>query len=605
MAYTELCKAYPFPSVFMYFSRLSLNFYIGLNLLNYMMILVDDWFGKCIGLFFETFIQEDIAIVTGGLLVVKKELPLLLVAISLITGIISGDIIIYSMGMAARKIPWIRNRLVNKRVENARIKLEKNLVSTIAMVRLLPGLLFPTYLACGLIGVSFTQFFITTLAASAIYSTILLTLVIKLGEFVFPAIGYWGWIIMVSFVLLLITYKTIKPRRLRLATNAGSETISLPDISQSQETFMGMPSLDFVKRKVSVSERIPPLIFYTPLGFKWIMLGIRYRNLALPTIANPFIEAGGLWGESKSRLMHQVSGSQHQWIAPFTTFTLDEHLTMDNMLAKVLDALSSASLNFPLVIKPDIGWQGYGVRIIENESELPEYFREYPKNNTIIIQEHIPYEGEAGVFYLRYPGESKGKVISLTFRYYPHVIGDGVSSVQELIKHDKRTNFKSRFYLGKDPLHQGLSTGDLESVPQPEEIVQLAFIGSIRVGGLYSNGENYITPKLSQRFDEIACSMPEFYFGRFDIKFKTINDLMEGTDFRIFEINGAGAEAIHVWDTDTSLFKAYKELFRYQSLLFRVSDMNRRNGYKPMGVREFYSFSKQYYNLTNTYPLSQ
>ncbi|MBL7113859.1 MAG: VTT domain-containing protein [Bacteroidales bacterium] len=565
----------------------------------------DDWFGKCIGLFFETFIQEDLAIVTGGLLVVKKELPLLFVAISLFTGILSGDIIIYSMGMAARKIPWIRNRLVNRRVENARIKLEKNLVSSIALVRILPGLLFPTYLACGLIGVSFTQFFITTLTASAIYSTILLTLVIKLGEFVFPTIGYWGWIIMVSLVLLLITYKTIKPRRLRLANNTAVETISFPDISQNQETFLGMPSLHFLNRKVSVSEKIPPLIFYTPLGFRWLMLGIRYRNMALPTIANPFIEAGGLWGESKSRLMHQVSGSQRQWIAPFATFTLDDRFTVENMFNKALDELSSASLDFPLVIKPDIGWQGYGVRIIKNKAELLEYFREYPKNNTIIIQEHIPYEGEAGVFYLRYPGESQGRVISLTFRYYPHVIGDGKSSVLELIKQDKRTNFKSRFYLGKDPLHQGVSPDDLESVPQREEIVQLAFIGSIRVGGLYTNGENYITPKLNQRFDEIACSMPEFYFGRFDIKFKTINHLQEAADFQIFEINGAGAEAIHVWDTDTSLLKAYKELFRYQSLLFRISDMNRKNGYKPMGMREFYSFSKQYYNLTNSYPLSQ
>ena len=193
---------------------------------------------------------------------------------------------------------------------------------------------------------------------------------------------------------------------------------------------------------------------------------------------------------------------------------------------------------------------------------------------------------------------------SLTFRYFPFVIGDGKSSVLELIKQDERTNFKSRFYLGKDPLHQGISLHDLESVPHREEIVQLAFIGSIRVGGLYRNGEDFITPKLNQLFDEIACSMPEFYFGRFDIKFKTINLLKEATDFQIFEINGAGAEAIHVWDTDTPLIKTYKELFRYQSLLFRISDRNREKGYKPMGMREFYSFTRQYNNLISSYPLS-
>lgn len=565
---------------------------------------VDGLFGKCTGLFFETFLQEDLAIVTGGLLVVKKELPLLLVAISLFTGILSGDLIIYSMGMAARRIPWIRNRFVNSKVENARIKLENNLVSTIALVRVLPGLLFPTYLACGFMGVSFIRFFVTTLTASVIYTTILLTIVVKLGEVVFTAIGYWGWIIMLCLVLLLITYKTIKPRRLRLANSAVLDTIPFPVIGQDQGTFLGMPSLDSVSRRVSVSERIPPSVFYTPLILRWVLLGIRYRNLTLPTIANPHIEVGGLWGESKSRLMIQVSREHCQWIAPFATFTLDDHLTVDSSFRKVLDQLSSASLDFPLVIKPDIGWQGYGVRTIQKEPELLDYLREYPKNNSLIIQKHIPYEGEAGVFYLRYPGESKGRVISLTFRYYPHVIGDGISSVQELIKLNKRTNFKSRFYFGKDPMHRGISSDNLESVPRLGETVQLAFIGSIRVGGLYANGEKYITPAFNQRFDEIAGSMPEFYFGRFDIKFKTINRLMEAEDFQIFEINGAGAEAIHVWDTDTSLLKAYKELFKYQSLLFKISNMNRDNGCKPMGMRDFYSFSRQYFKLTHLYPRS-
>ncbi|MFH0756721.1 MAG: VTT domain-containing protein [Bacteroidota bacterium] len=568
------------------------------------MIPVAGWFGKCIGLYFETFLQEDLAIVTGGLLVVKNELPLMLVAISLFTGILSGDLVIYGMGKAARKIPWLRKRFVNRRVETAREHLEKNLVPSIALVRILPGLLFPTYLACGFTGVSIRKFFLTTLTTSAIYSTILLTLVIKLGEFVFPTMGYWGWIIMLCFVLLLITYKSVKPHRLKLANIAVADTITFPEIVQTPGTFLGMPSLHYINHKVSASEKIPPLIFYAPLGLRWIMLGIRYRKMALPTIANPFIEAGGLWGESKSRLMHQVSGGQRHWIAPFSTFTLDERYTVEQLYNKALDELSAASLAFPLVVKPDIGWQGYGVRIIKNETELLEYFREYPKNNTIIIQELIPYEGEAGVFYLRYPGEPQGRVISLTFRYYPHVIGDGKSTVLELIRQDKRTNFKSRFYLGKDSLHQGISPDDLEIVPQHGEIVRLAFIGSIRVGGLYKNGENYITPALNQRFDEIACSMPEFYFGRFDIKFKSIDLLQEASDFQIFEINGAGAEAIHVWDTDMPLLKAYKELFRYQSMLFRISDMNRKNGHMPMGMREFYSFSRQYNDLTNSYPLS-
>lgn len=327
--------------------------------------------------------------------------------------------------------------------------------------------------------------------------------------------------------------------------------------------------------------------------------------MLLPTVTNPLIEAGGLWGESKSRLMDQIGPDYQKWVAPFTTVFIKDNQDVDENLKNILNAMQNSGFSFPLVIKPDIGWQGYGVRVINSKEELINYLPGYPNNATIIIQELVPYEGEAGVFYSRFPGEEHGKVISLTFRYFPHVIGDGVSTVAKLMEKDQRTRFKLKFYLGKETLHAGLPEEYRNYVPQAGEIFRLAFIGSLRVGGLYRNGSKFITPALNQRFEEIARSIPEFYFGRFDIKFKSIDTLREGNDFKIFEINGAGAEAIHVWDAETSLLTMYKELFSYQSTMFRIANANRKRGFKPMPAKEFYSFTKQYNNLISNYPASE
>jgi membrane protein DedA with SNARE-associated domain len=570
-----------------------------------MIIPTDGALMECLSLFAATFVQEDLAIITGGMMAVDNSLPVVVVFLTLMSGIFTGDVIIYAMGWAARKIPWVKRKLINKRVEKARDKLQNNLVSTIVLVRMIPGLLFSTFIACGFIGVSFIRFIITSVIAAAVYTAAALFIIIKLGEATLPTIGVWFYVVVISIGVLIILIKYLKQKKMTAEEDVDEGTQVSLNEKIDGNAFLGMPSLKDVKKKVALSEKIPSTLFYSPLGLRWVFLGVRYHSLLLPTVTNPLVEAGGLWGESKSRLMDQIGPDYRQWVAPFTTVYIKDNKANDENISNILGAMKKNRLSFPLVVKPDIGWQGYGVRVINHEEELRNYLPGYPSKATLIIQELVPYEGEAGVFYSRFPGEEHGKVISLTFRYYPHVIGDGISTVAQLMQQDQRTRFKLKFYLGKETLHAGIPEEYRNYIPLSGEVFRLAFIGSIRVGGLYRNGIKFITPELQQRFDEIGESIPEFYFGRFDIKFKNIDSLREGKDFKIFEINGAGAEAIHVWDAETPLLTMYKELFRYQSIMFRIANANRKRGFKPMPAKEFYTFTKEYNNLISNYPASE
>jgi hypothetical protein len=141
-------------------------------------------------------------------------------------------------------------------------------------------------------------------------------------------------------------------------------------------------------------------------------------------------------------------------------------------------------------------------------------------------------------------------------------------------------------------------------VPAVGEVCRLAFIGSNRVGGLYRDARAYITPELERRFDAISRAMPEFYIGRYDIRFASVDQLQRGEDFSIIEINGAGAEAIHVWDPNMGLSEIYRTLFAYQATMFRIGDKNRSRGFKPSSMTQFFGAIHEQRTLIRRYPPS-
>jgi hypothetical protein len=363
-------------------------------------------------------------------------------------------------------------------------------------------------------------------------------------------------------------------------------------------THKGMPPIGLLRRRISRGEKIPEVLFYIPLFVHWILLGAKYRSLTLPTAANPYIETGGFWGESKSGCMGLLSAHK-KWLAPYTTLQRPiVRFSADRDLSSAL----IKKIKFPLVAKPDIGWRGYGVQLIHAKEDLCNYIESFPPGETMILQEYIPYEGEAGVFYVRMPGHKYGKLISMTFRYFPHVVGDGKKTVRQLILDDSRARWKAQTHFGSNPKHTGVA--DLDHVPEKGEIFRLCFIGSNRVGGLYRDARRYITPKLTKRFDEIVSAIPEFYIGRFDIRFSSIEKLQKGLDFKIIEINGSGSESINVWDPEKRILDVFSTLFRQQEMMFKIGSLNRKRGFKPVSLLRFFHYLVKQRSLIQRYPPS-
>jgi membrane protein DedA with SNARE-associated domain len=530
------------------------------------------------------FAHEDLAIVLGAYAIVNKWLPASLVALCIYGGMVASDFALYGIGAGARRIPWLNRYAVDDRVMRFGQNLKRNLFGLFALCRLVPGVVFVAFVACGWSRVPLARFTLASLLMSALYLPIMLYLVIVFGDALDDHVGLWSWP-----VLLAALAATAFVRRRVFAFNSAGEAGDLArDDDAGFASHRGMPLLSTDERRVARAERIPPLLFYIPLVLTWIGYGLRYRSLTLPSAVNPMIPTGGMWGESKSQYLDQVGNNERPWIADFIVRQRGlGSETLQSDCHRALDALSEAGIHFPLVAKPDIGWHGHGVCRIDNDAALAGYLRRYPLGSRLILQRYVPYAGEAAVLYARGPGMQAGRIESLAFRYFPHVTGDGRSTVRELIKSDPRTRWKKRLHLGEDPSHRGPSQRQLDRVPASGELVQIAFISNQRAGGLYRDAHRYITSALQDRFDRISRSMPEFHYGRFDIRFESTEALMRGEGFSIVEINGIGGEAIDVWDPQLPVMEAYRRLIAQQRLLFEIGDSNRRRGFKPMGGASF------------------
>jgi membrane protein DedA with SNARE-associated domain len=567
---------------------------------------------ELLALFAAPFLHEGVALVAGAAYVTDGDLSWSLALMCLFGGIVASDLAIFGLGSLARHVPRLRHAVVGEKVGLAREWVSDYLVPIIAACRVLPGVLFPTFIACGWVGVSFVRFVVLSIVTAAIYAPIMLYIMIRFGETFLSGMTSWSWVVLGGAVLGLGALGATRPGWEALSKTAsnwraiGRRAVANGCATIARVSHQGMPALGLLRRKVAAAEHVPPFLYYVPLIAQWHWLGLRFGSMSLPTVANPCIEAGGYWGESKSACMRLMASDARKWLADFVT--IRGAVSPDcvaNSMAEAKSALSEAAIAFPVVAKPDIGWQGYGVQLIHDEEELRKYIASFPAGETIILQRYLPFDGEAGVFYVRRPGEEHGRVTSLTLRYYPYVAGDGETTVAQLILRDPRAGWKASNYLGANPRHRGLPAETLNAIPAKGEIVRLTFIGSIRVGGLYRDAHEYITPALAHRIDEIAKAIPEFYVGRFDIRFRSIEALQAGDEFSIFEINGAGSEAIHIWDPDMPLLETYKILFRQQRLLFEIGAANRARGFAPMPYWRFIGSLRKQNRLIDRYPRSE
>jgi hypothetical protein len=132
--------------------------------------------------------------------------------------------------------------------------------------------------------------------------------------------------------------------------------------------------------------------------------------------------------------------------------------------------------------------------------------------------------------------------------------------------------------------------------------VRLVLVGNHCKGSIFHDGSDAITVALSRRIDAFLRALPDFHFGRIDVKFDSLAALRSGEGFTVIEINGVGSEATHVWDARARLLDAWADQLRHYRTAFAIGHALRARGHRPSGLRAMYRQFRLQRRLMARYP---
>jgi len=313
----------------------------------------------------------------------------------------------------------------------------------------------------------------------------------------------------------------------------------------------------------------PAWIFYMPVYLLWPYFAYRARSILFFTIANPCIPHGGSFGESKANILNLLN---------------PKFLPLSFPVASIDDL--NKDFIFPVVAKPDIGERGVNIRLIYTMEELEKYFHDLGR--PFIVQEYLTSQFEAGVMVFRDPKTRQLQISSIVTKEFLKVRGDGVSTIKKLMLKNPRSRFQWERLKNEIEANRILNKNE-ELLIEP--------IGNHSRGTAFINSNDLATKELTSALDEALSPMKEFYFGRFDLKADSVEDLKLGQTIKIMELNGAFSEPGHIYDPKEKLWNAWKDLISHWIILSKVCRDNYQRGYRATPFLEFACLYKDYKKL--------
>jgi membrane protein DedA with SNARE-associated domain len=518
-----------------------------------------------------SFISEDAATISSALSIFGGPLNWPLGFAACFTGIWLGDLGLYALARCLGK-PILQSRLVARfadaaAIERCQEKFNQRGLLTLLASRFVPGTRLPTYLVAGLLSMPLARFALVTAIAAFVWIGGIFAIAKLLGTHALIWFSFLqGKIAAIVFTAFLI----------------GTALFLLKELCRAPVWV----------RRWTRWEFWPAWLFYIPVGVYYVSLAIRYRGFSVPTSANPGMATGGFIGESKLEILGELRRTSPEFVAD--AFLLDGRTTTDRLL--LLHRLCREyKITLPFILKPDVGQRGNGVRLIRSMRAALEYLEEV--NAPVILQLYITGPNEAGVFYYRLPGESRGHIFAITEKIFPVITGDGTRTVEQLIRADSRAALIARTYLRRFASRR-------DEVLAPGETLKLVETGNHAQGCIFRDGMHLHTETLGRVIDEISQKLPGFFIGRYDIRFGNDEDLKQGQNFQIVELNGASSEATSIYDPRNSLFSAYRTLFQQWRLVFAIGAANRANGHAPSSLAALWRNWRQYSVAALSYPLA-
>ncbi|MFL6798421.1 MAG: hypothetical protein ACJ8F3_13505 [Xanthobacteraceae bacterium] len=361
------------------------------------------WLAQFFSLVVLPFAHEDLAITLGAYFLVNKLMPSALVVLGIYAGMVASDFLLYGIGAAARYSPWLSRLTVNDGVRAFGEHLKRNLFGVVALCRVVPGVVFVAFIACGWTRVSLAHFALASFLVSALYLPLMLCIVVFFGAALDGHVGLWAWPVLLG---MLAAIGFVRHRVFSFRGHGGASAVG----ESSGSPRCG--SREF--HKSSCYEPVAVGFWYMRLVFRWLGFAARHRSLTLPALANPG-DKQCILDELRSHYLEAARSAAPARVADFVVLAPSNFahcLYLD--LERAREMLTHAALSFPLMVKTDRAQ--WSARRVDDMSELRDLLRDLPAGERLILQRFVPKDGRATVLYARLPGARLGRILSLTFR---------------------------------------------------------------------------------------------------------------------------------------------------------------------------------------------
>ena len=301
---------------------------------------------------------------------------------------------------------------------------------------------------------------------------------------------------------------------------------------------------------------------YIPILPAWLWYSIKSKSVWFFTPSNPTLTFGGMDGEGKEEMYSQLPTGSYP-----NTIYIDPASSFDILEEKI----KVSGIVYPFAVKPNVGMSGFMFRKIENREALQLYHSKISVN--YLVQDLINFPMEVGVFYYRLPNERKGTVSGFVKKGSPYVIGDGQSTLSDLIRTYPGVRFRIDQVLDRH-------SENLDTVLAKGEHYQLSDASNRSQGGKIENLAREIDDTLLEFFDNLSHHSGQFFYGRYDIKCNSVEDLKQGKNYSILEYNGSGAGTQHIYGNGYNLFQAWQIILTHWKMLYKISRYNNNKGVK-------------------------
>ena len=322
----------------------------------------------------------------------------------------------------------------------------------------------------------------------------------------------------------------------------------------------------------------PAWITNIPVVGFWLLQAVKTGNLFFFTTVNPGTMNGGMLGNSKMKILDAIP---RQYLPQSARFS-----DTPDRREKIMSFMRKNNIEFPVILKPDIGERGLRVMRIGNTGELDKYLGN--AGYDLILQEYVDYPMEVTILCYIIPGTSEAGITSVCKKEFLGVKGDGVRSILQLIRDSERGRLYENVLreTWDDAWHR---------VPEADETVYLQPIGNHCKGTKFINANHQIDARLIGTFTGILKQMEGFSYGRFDLRCKSWEGLKAGRDFKVLEFNGVNSEPAHVYDPAYPVWRKYRDYYRQWALMRRIYQAQAARGIRPLKLKDAIRQGKQYF----------